>query len=533
MFRSASSIFDKICCPLKDGCPFGPTECIFSHDSNVYRHPTSLSQTSLPSLHYLNGLLERRAIEERAVASSSLFQEPNAGGPKTADSESTIDGKSALLDSVASGQMDAFISRAPVGCRVSFDLRRRTLVHLMRAHLDAGIAGEKVTIAEMGRMESRFLERSGKSCSPSVYLSQVAEFTRKIKSSSQASAASKGVPEAFDDNALLQGLLASETQRAAHAYPLASDSDSTPLDLTCRRQCRRCGVPFVPSDYYGAAMAAAAITTGSMQFHPPDPPSASTCCYHPGKAEKTLGRRLYSCCQKPVDSSAEGCESGTWHVFEQYGRNERPSFPPIGIHAKESASPSNKQTIVALDAEMFYTAGGYEMGRLTVVDYASEATLLDVLVRPRYPPVLDYNGKWSGLSPELFASGALPVVSFAELVEQLAGIIDGQTIIIGHSLENDLRVLGMSHDRVIDTSIIYPHPFATSTGTSTSTSTGASRNTGGMRLSLRNLALGQLSAFIQQASAGHDSREDCLTCIRLVKKKCAELQKDLGGLGPV
>lgn len=46
-------------------------------------------------------------------------------------------------------------------------------------------------------------------------------------------------------------------------------------------------------------------------------------------------------------------------------------------------------------------------------------------------------------------------------------------------------------------------------------------------MSLRNLALGELSAFIQQGGNGHDSYEDCVTCVKLVKKKCADLNVQL------
>lgn len=37
-------------------------------------------------------------------------------------------------------------------------------------------------------------------------------------------------------------------------------------------------------------------------------------------------------------------------------------------------------------------------------------------------------------------------------------------------------------------------------------------------MSLKALALGHLSELVQQSVEGHDSREDCLTCVRLVKK---------------
>lgn len=44
-----------------------------------------------------------------------------------------------------------------------------------------------------------------------------------------------------------------------------------------------------------------------------------------------------------------------------------------------------------------------------------------------------------------------------DVQEKILEIIEAGTILVGHSLENDLRCLKIVHDRVIDTSIIYPH----------------------------------------------------------------------------
>ena len=36
--------------------------------------------------------------------------------------------------------------------------------------------------------------------------------------------------------------------------------------------------------------------------------------------------------------------------------------------------------------------------------------------------------------------------------------VSAETLLVGHALENDLRVLKMLHGRVLDTAIMYPHP---------------------------------------------------------------------------
>lgn len=48
--------------------------------------------------------------------------------------------------------------------------------------------------------------------------------------------------------------------------------------------------------------------------------------------------------------------------------------------------------------------------------------------------------------------------TFQDVLRVLHQLIDENTIIVGHSLDNDLRVLRLIHRRVIDTAAIFPHP---------------------------------------------------------------------------
>ena len=36
--------------------------------------------------------------------------------------------------------------------------------------------------------------------------------------------------------------------------------------------------------------------------------------------------------------------------------------------------------------------------------------------------------------------------------------VAAETLLVGHALENDLRVLKVTHGRVLDTAIMFPHP---------------------------------------------------------------------------
>ena len=38
--------------------------------------------------------------------------------------------------------------------------------------------------------------------------------------------------------------------------------------------------------------------------------------------------------------------------------------------------------------------------------------------------------------------------------------VAAETLLVGHALENDLKVLMVLHGRVLDTAILFPHPKA-------------------------------------------------------------------------
>ena len=40
----------------------------------------------------------------------------------------------------------------------------------------------------------------------------------------------------------------------------------------------------------------------------------------------------------------------------------------------------------------------------------------------------------------------------------LSSIIDADTVVLGHGLENDLKALRMVHTRVVDTAVLFQHP---------------------------------------------------------------------------
>ena len=85
---------------------------------------------------------------------------------------------------------------------------------------------------------------------------------------------------------------------------------------------------------------------------------------------------------------------------------------------------------------------------------------------------------------------------------QLMYKLDAKDILIGHSLESDLRAVKMLHSTVVDTSVVFPHKMGPP-----------------FKRALRTIAAEQIQRIIQQDVDGHDSKEDALACLDIMKVK--------------
>jgi len=159
-------------------------------------------------------------------------------------------------------------------------------------------------------------------------------------------------------------------------------------------------------------------------------------------------------------------------------------------------------SVVAVDCEMCDTANGPELTRISVVDY-NGIVVLDCLVKP-YSPVLDYKEGFSGLNAELLD----PVSIRIEQVQvALLSIMTPSTVLVGHSLENDLRALRIIHSRCVDTTVLFAHPLGFP-----------------HRHKLKYLAKEFLRINIQNSNStesglGHSSVEDARVALQLTKLK--------------
>ncbi len=67
---------------------------------------------------------------------------------------------------------------------------------------------------------------------------------------------------------------------------------------------------------------------------------------------------------------------------------------------------------------------------------------------------MDYNTEFSGITKEALCAVTTTLDTVHLVLRQLIG---PETIIVGHSLDSDLKVLRLVHLRVIDTAALYPH----------------------------------------------------------------------------
>ncbi|XP_005179527.1 midnolin homolog isoform X1 [Musca domestica] len=233
------------------------------------------------------------------------------------------------------------------------------------------------------------------------------------------------------------------------------------------------------------------------------------CTYHWGKANNVYNGKcyvnIYSCCQG--EESSEGCSQHPLHVWNGavVGING-PYSDFVHTRPRSEKQKNRHPKIYAIDCEMSYTGLGLEVTKVTVVGYDG-SLVYEHFVRPQ-AEIIDYNTRFSGITEkDLSPDSNNSIKTFAQVQQDLLKLFDADTILIGHGLDNDLRVLRLVHKTIVDTSLIFSH------------STGYP-----YRRSLKNLTKSFLKRDIQCSDSGHSSFEDSRACLELMLWK---VRKDL------
>ncbi|XP_056136702.1 RNA exonuclease 5-like [Lampris incognitus] len=179
---------------------------------------------------------------------------------------------------------------------------------------------------------------------------------------------------------------------------------------------------------------------------------------------------------------------------------------------------TDSSPLYGLDCEMCITEKGYELARVSLVD-SSGNCMMDNLVKPQNR-ILNYLTRFSGITAAMLG----PVTTtLREIQTKLKMLLPQDAVLVGHSLENDLRALNLIHPHVIDTSLLYCKEF-------------------GQKFKLKVLAEAILKKQIQiEEKLGHNPTEDAVATLELAQyfikmgpRRVVELHlEELWGWGPV
>jgi DNA polymerase III epsilon subunit-like protein len=158
------------------------------------------------------------------------------------------------------------------------------------------------------------------------------------------------------------------------------------------------------------------------------------------------------------------------------------------------------------------------LARLSAIDFLTGELLVDKLVLPPLT-VTSWRTKWSGItaaSMKTACDSGDVLEGTAAAREMLSRHMNGETVLIGHALYHDLKVLEIRHEKVVDSASLVEAAVGHSVRT---------------MLGLRNLCKELLGITIQDdGENGHDSVEDALAT-REVVLWCMEHPKLLRAWG--
>ncbi|CAF2091392.1 unnamed protein product [Rotaria magnacalcarata] len=219
------------------------------------------------------------------------------------------------------------------------------------------------------------------------------------------------------------------------------------------------------------------------------------CIYHWGRmrSQRVAGQieKTYGCCSGKISSG--GCAVSKYHVHDSDDTQLLSGYVKTQPLRKPLVN-NESYGIYALDCEMCYTMEGVELVRVSIVNHKLQS-VYETLVKPHHK-ILDYNTRWSGITENQLKPCN---ITLEDVQKRLLKLFNDKTILIGHSLESDLKALKIVHHTVIDTSLVFPHPKGRP-----------------YKRALKTLMSEFLTKIIQENTDGHDSIEDASSCMELM-----------------
>lgn len=144
--------------------------------------------------------------------------------------------------------------------------------------------------------------------------------------------------------------------------------------------------------------------------------------------------------------------------------------------------------------------------RVSMVDYDTNQVVYDRLVKPARP-IVNYLTQWSGITEKALRSVKTTIAEVQADILKFLQPQNGLTpVLLGHSLESDLKALHLCHPYCIDTALIFQHPRGVP-----------------LKPGLAWLTNKYIGREIQnRGDGGHDPEEDARACVDLLKKKVEE-----------
>ncbi|CAP86739.1 hypothetical protein E8E15_010497 [Penicillium rubens] len=142
------------------------------------------------------------------------------------------------------------------------------------------------------------------------------------------------------------------------------------------------------------------------------------------------------------------------------GRRPSKKPPPKTGHFRQVPRSSDglpKRRAIVLDCEMVQVEGGRrELAFLSAIDFLTGEVLIDNYVQPKLR-VVNWDSRFSGVTPGAMNKAVkkgTALFGWEGARSKLWEFMDSETVLVGHSLNNDLDVLGIIHWNIVDSSII-------------------------------------------------------------------------------